>query len=145
MKKSAAGAALVAAVGFSALSAAPAAAVTLPFPDCGTAEAAGVFNIPADSPAYSPDLDSDSDGIGCENADVVYDPTIVAALVAENDMVDDELMEGDQQVEQMPAGAADTGVTPEDTTNLGAIALGGGLALALAGGGAYAVRRRNAS
>ena len=45
---------------------------------------------------------------------------------------------------KMPAGGADTGVAQETGTDTGALALGGGLALAALAGGAYVVRRRNA-
>lgn len=45
---------------------------------------------------------------------------------------------------KMPAGAADTGVSQETGTDTGALALGGGLALAALAGGAYVVRRRSA-
>ncbi|CUX68995.1 hypothetical protein BN3590_03567 [Clostridium sp. C105KSO15] len=45
MKKIATGASLIAAIGFSALSVAPAAAVTLPFPNCDTAEALSLIHI----------------------------------------------------------------------------------------------------
>jgi hypothetical protein len=48
-----------------------------------------------------------------------------------------------QQMGAMPEGGADTGVAQE-TNNLGMIALGGGLVLAAAAGGTYAVRRRAA-
>ena len=44
------------------------------------------------------------------------------------------------QMGAMPEGGADTGVAQE-TSNLGMIALGGGLVLAAAAGGTYAVRR----
>ncbi|XAS63873.1 LPXTG cell wall anchor domain-containing protein [Micrococcaceae bacterium Sec5.8] len=45
---------------------------------------------------------------------------------------------------KMPAGGADTGVTPETGTDTGALAVGGGLALVALAGGAYVVRRRTA-
>lgn len=37
-----------------------------PFPTCGAAIRAGVYNIPAGSPAYTPDQDGDADGVACE-------------------------------------------------------------------------------
>lgn len=137
MKKSAAGAALVAAVGFSALTAAPAAAVSYaPFENCDTAAAAGVYNIPASDPRFTPALDSDSDGIGCES-DVypyaglpVYDPTAPIPT--------------GPQVEQMPVGGADTGVAvaPEKpSTGIAALGLAGISALT---GGVVIARRRTA-
>lgn len=45
------------------------------------------------------------------------------------------------QMGAMPQGGADTGVAQESGSNLGMIALGGGLVLAAAAGGTYAVRR----
>jgi hypothetical protein len=48
------------------------------------------------------------------------------------------------QMAEMPYGGADTGVATESSDNAGMIALGGGLVLAAAAGGAYAVRRRAA-
>ncbi|WP_026532472.1 CHRD domain-containing protein [Arthrobacter sp. H41] len=50
----------------------------------------------------------------------------------------------ESQMGDMPAGGADTGVAQESTSNMGMIALGGGLVLAAAAGGTYVVRRRNA-
>ncbi len=49
-----------------------------------------------------------------------------------------------QQMGDMPAGGADTGVAQETGSNAGALALGGGLILAAAAGGTYMVRRNNA-
>ncbi|MHA7180801.1 hypothetical protein ACX80J_11850 [Arthrobacter sp. MDB2-24] len=46
------------------------------------------------------------------------------------------------QMGAMPNGGADTGVAQETGSNTGMIALGGGLVLAAAAGGTYAVRRR---
>jgi hypothetical protein len=46
-----------------------------------------------------------------------------------------------QQMGDMPQGGADTGVEQQTGSNLGMIALGGGLVLAAAAGGTYAVRR----
>ncbi|WP_309070954.1 hypothetical protein [Arthrobacter sp.] len=45
------------------------------------------------------------------------------------------------QMGAMPQGGADTGVEQQTGSNLGMIALGGGLVLAAAAGGTYAVRR----
>ncbi|WP_068877498.1 MULTISPECIES: excalibur calcium-binding domain-containing protein [unclassified Phenylobacterium] len=39
-----------------------------PFPSCDDAHAAGVFSIPRGSPAYSPDQDSNRNGLACEPA-----------------------------------------------------------------------------
>jgi hypothetical protein len=49
------------------------------------------------------------------------------------------------QMGTMPQGGADTGVEQQTGSNLGMIALGGGLVLAAAAGGTYAVRRANNS
>ena len=118
MKKSASGAALVAAVGFSALTAAPAMAagpaIALPFENCEIAAAQGVYNIPAGTPGYAEVLDDDLDGIACENANVVYDPIIVDGLVDGTDAdAVAELTDGTDadQVAEIPVGAANTGVT----------------------------------
>jgi len=37
-----------------------------PYPDCADAHDAGVFDIPAGSPAYTVDQDGDRDGLACE-------------------------------------------------------------------------------
>ncbi|WP_081744530.1 excalibur calcium-binding domain-containing protein [Arthrobacter sp. H14] len=150
MNKSTAGLALAAAVGFSALSATPAMAATaLPFENCTAAANAGVFNIPAASPAYGTHLDRDRDGFGCDAAGTApFDPSIVADIVAENtppaDDVDvaPEVPENDQ-MDEVPVGGVDTGVVQESGNNVGALALGGGFILAAAAGGTYMVRRRN--
>ena len=146
MKKIATGATLIAAVGFSALSVAPAAAVTLPFPNCDTAEAAGVYNIPASSAAYGTHLDRDGDGFGCDATTNPYNQGIVDQIVAANTVVSDTVppVAENPQMEQMPVGGAETGVAQESTNNTSALALGGGLALMAAAGGTYVVRRRTA-
>ena len=146
MKKIATGATLIAAVGFSALSVAPAAAVTLPFPNCDTAEAAGVYNIPASSAAYGTHLDRDGDGFGCDATTNPYNQEIVDQIVAGNTGVSDTVppVVDSPQMEQMPVGGAETGVAQESTHNTSALALGGGMALMAAAGGTYVVRRRNA-
>jgi hypothetical protein len=48
------------------------------------------------------------------------------------------------QMGAMPAGGADTGVATESSNSTGMLALGGGLVLAAAAGGTFAVRRRAA-
>ncbi|MBG6218136.1 hypothetical protein IWX75_002615 [Arthrobacter sp. CAN_A6] len=48
-----------------------------------------------------------------------------------------------QQMGAVPRGGADTGVTDAGEINLGMIALGGGVVLAAAAGGAFMDRRRN--
>ena len=45
---------------------APSPDLTRPFPNCAAAHAAGVYDIPAGSPAYSPRQDGDGDGFACE-------------------------------------------------------------------------------
>ena len=137
---------MIAAIGFSALSVAPAAAVTLPFPNCDTAEAAGVYNIPASSAAYGTHLDRDGDGFGCDATTNPYNQGIVDQIVAANTVVSDTVppVAENPQMEQMPVGGAETGVTQESTNNTSALALGGGLALMAAAGGTYVVRRRTA-
>jgi len=37
-----------------------------PFPDCADAHAAGIYDIPAGSPAYSIDQDPNRNGLACE-------------------------------------------------------------------------------
>lgn len=138
MKKSTAGLSLAAVVGLSALTATPAAAVTLPFPNCDAAAAVGVYNIPAGTPGYGLHLDRDRDGRGCDAPGTpAYDPSIVARLTAAPPAVP-------PQVPNMPVGGADTGVEQETTDNTGVVALGGGFVLA-AIGGVFLVRRRNAA
>lgn len=132
MKKTTAGLAVAAAAGFVALSATPASAVSLPFQNCGEAASVGVYNIPIGTPGYAPRLDRDNDGFGCDAAGTpAYDATIVAGLMG-------------NQVTEMPMGGANTGVEVTTTDNTAALALGGGLVLALAAGGTYVVRRRAA-
>ncbi|WP_246263107.1 excalibur calcium-binding domain-containing protein [Arthrobacter mobilis] len=132
MKKSTAVFSLAAAAGLAALPATPALAVTPAYPNCDAAAAVGVYNIPAGAPGYGAHLDSDSDGIGCENGSVAYRPAPAAPVEA-------------PQVGQVPVGGADTGITQDGRGDLGALALGGGLVLATAAGGTYLVRRRNAA
>lgn len=133
MRRSVAGAALVAAVGCSALTAAPASALSFPlFENCDAAAAAGVYNIPAGDPRYTPELDSDADGIGCENPDYAYVPLPPVGDVPTA-----------PQIEQMPVGGADTGVAvaPESSTaGIAALGLGG---LAAAAGAVVIARRRS--
>jgi Excalibur calcium-binding domain len=125
MKKSSSVLTVAAVIGLSALSAAPASAVTPAFPNCPAAAAVGVYNIPVGAPGYGPHLDSDNDGIGCEKAGVAYAPAQTT-----------------QQVRRVPVGGANTGVAQE-TNGMGVLALGGGLVLAAAGG-TFVVRRRAA-
>jgi MYXO-CTERM domain-containing protein len=133
MRTRAATAALLAAVGCSALTAAPASALSFPlFETCEAAAAAGVYNIPTGDPRYTAALDSDADGIACENPDYAYVPLPPVGDVPT-----------DPQVEQMPVGGADTGVTPTpENSGTGTAALG--LAGLVAAGGVVIARRRSA-
>lgn len=129
MKKSTAVLALSAVVGLSVVSVSPAMAVTGAYPNCAAAAAEGVYNIPAGAPGYGAHLDSDSDGIGCENANFAYRPAQPVAVPG-------------QQVAQMPIGGAATGVSQESGWGDTALVLGGGLVLMAAAGGTYVLRRR---
>lgn len=115
MRRSVAGSALIAAVGFSALTATPASALSFPlFENCDAAAGAGVYNIPVGDPRYTPELDSDADGVACENADYAYVPLPPVGDVPT-----------DPQIEQMPVGGADTGVAmAPEKSNTGIVALG---------------------
>ncbi|MGQ1797364.1 excalibur calcium-binding domain-containing protein [Kocuria oceani] len=156
MRKSAASAALITAVGLSALTTAPATAAILPFPNCDAAAAAGVYNIPTASPAYAPALDSDSDGVGCESDIYAYDTAKVAEIVATQQQLEGlpphtgivagpggtGLQEA-PQIEQVPVGGADTGVAVDTAEGNGATAVTGGLALTVAlAAGVLLLRRR---
>ena len=134
MKKKTAVLSLATVVGFSILSATPAMATTMgAYENCSAAAAQGVYNIPAGSPGYGEHLDSDLDGVGCENSSAAPAPAPAPAPV-----------DNTQQVTQMPVGGADTGVPAENPADISAIALTGGLVLAAAGGGTYLLRRRAA-
>ncbi|MEX5303124.1 excalibur calcium-binding domain-containing protein [Kocuria sabuli] len=154
MRRSAARAALITAVGFSALTVTPATAAALPFPNCDAAAAAGVHNIPATSPAYAPALDRDADSVGCESDIYPYDAAKVAEIVATQQGLQElppgtGIVAGPEgtgleevpQIEQVPVGGADTGVAVEPAAGDGAAAVAGGLVL-VAAGGALLVRRR---
>lgn len=145
MKKSTAGLAVAAAAGFVALSATPASAVSLPFQNCTEAASVGVYNIPIGTPGYAPRLDADSDGFGCDAAGTpAYDASIVVGLMGTAQPTPVPAPPMGDQVTQMPTGGAATGVEVTQTDNTAALALGGGLVLALAAGGTYVVRRRAA-
>ena len=169
MKKITAGLTFAAVVGLSALSATPATAATLPFPNCAAAAAVGVYHIPASSPAYGAHLDRDNDGVGCDSDPTkAYDASIVAGLVAApvatvapTTPVAPKATVAPKapavtkapaatkapvtkQIVRVPVGGADTGVATKGTDNSAALALGGGLVLAAAAAGTFVVRRRNA-
>lgn len=148
MKKMTAGAALAAAIGFSALTAAPAMAV--PYVNCSAAAADGVYNIQVGDSRYGEHLDSDLDGVGCENANSGLTPV---DTVDNDTTTDDDVttpvapvapVAEQPQIAEMPAGAVDAGVTVEESTNTGALALAGGLVVAGAAGTTVVMRRRNA-
>lgn len=144
MKKTTAGAALAAAIGLSALTATPAMAV--PYVNCDAAEAAGVYNIQKGDSRYGEHLDSDLDGVGCENSS--YGLTPVDTVVGEpttDDVVTTPVapVAEQPQIAEMPAGAVDAGVTAEESSNTGIVTFAGALALAGAAGATVVVRRRN--
>ena len=152
MKKVTAGLTFAAVVGLSALSATPATAATLPFPNCDAAAAVGVYHIPAGTPGYGVHLDRDRDGVGCDSDPTrAYDASIVAGLVAApvataapKAPVATKAPVTTKQIVRVPVGGADTGVTTKGTDNTALLALGGGLVLAAAAAGTFVVRRRNA-
>lgn len=127
MKKKTSILAVAAVVGLSALTATPANATIGAYPNCDAAAAAGVFNIPIGSPGYGPHLDSDNDGIGCENSAA---PQASAQNQAPSQA----------QVARKPVGAAPTGVQQETNDLAGFLALGG--LVAAAATGTVIVRRR---
>ena len=142
MKKSTASITLAAVAGLTALTASP--AMAAPFQNCGQAEAAGVFNIPVGNPAYSPDLDSDSDGVACENGNVAFRPDLVpAGDVTVTPTPAPAPAPAPGQVAKMPVGGAATGVAQDTSDNTAVMALGAGFVLAAVAGGAFVVRRRS--
>ncbi len=153
MKKTTAGLTLAAVTGLGTLTATPALASGPggdghwppppppppgPYANCDEAAAEGVYNVPREHPRYGAHLDDDNDGIGCEDASMPM-ATVPAAqghMEADGTWVQ-------AQVDRMPAGGANTGITQEpEESNAGVLALGGGLVLAAAAGGTYMVRRR---
>ncbi|MFI7494139.1 excalibur calcium-binding domain-containing protein [Kocuria sp. M4R2S49] len=166
MKNSAAGVAAAAAIGLTALTAAPAAAAPgdpMVFTDCATAAGYGVHNIPVGSVSYSASLvDDDGDGIVCESAEWAYDPTRIPVENASggytHTIVDwipgagpgPDAQPGEvpgidpyTQVGEVPMGGADTGAAVDTGAGTSGLAAAGVLALAAAGA-AVAVRRRSA-
>ena len=136
MNKRTAGLALAAVTGFSILSATPALAVTGPYPNCDAAAADGVYNIPQSDPRYAPGLDRDKDGIACENPETDPSPTPTTPT-------NPPMPTTPPQMTHVPGGGVDAGVVTEKGTNPGSLALAGGLILAAAGAGTYAIRRRS--
>ena len=86
MKKIAAGAAVLAAAGFTGLSMAPAMAV--PYANCSAAAADGVYNIQAGDSRYGAHLDRDLDGVGCENSDYGLTPVDTTPGTVSPEVVD---------------------------------------------------------
>ena len=115
------------------------------FDNCSQAASFGVYNIPVGSPGYGPHLDSDLDGIGCENGNYVYDSSLVPVETApgeyQHEIVDRVPAGGYDQVAQVPVGGADTGVIVEESSSVSGLALGG-MALVAAAGATFMVRRR---
>ena len=136
MRRIVAGTTVTAVVGFSLLTASPASALSFPtFENCDAAAAAGIYNIPSSDPRYLPELDSNGNGIACENPDHAFVPLPPMPTMGATPGPD-------SQVAQLPVGGADTGV-PVTREASG----GGNAALALAGAAALAagvvtVRRR---
>jgi hypothetical protein len=136
MNKTVAGAALIGGLGLSALAGAPASALSFPlFESCEAAAGAGVYNIPVEDPRYTAALDTDSDGIACENSAYAYVP-----LPPVGDVPIGEV----PQIEQVPVGGADTGVAVPAEQDVSATVAVGAAALAAVAGGAVLVRRRSA-
>ncbi|WP_354262151.1 excalibur calcium-binding domain-containing protein [Arthrobacter sp. OAP107] len=115
------------------MTAAPANATTVSFPNCDAAAAAGFVNIPAGAPGYAPRLDRDNDGIACERAAAGSGTTQVAPAPAVGNQVP-------AQVVQMPVGGAETGVAQPVNNGTEFLAIGGLAVAALAG--SMIVRRR---
>ena len=148
MKKRTAGLALAAVTGLSALSATPALAVTAgPYENCTAAAADGVYNIQRGDYRYAEALDNGGvDGIGCEDDSKPLTEIVVAPPMPTPPPTQEPTtppMPTDQMSGGMPRGGVDAGVTPDQGSDLGSVALAGGLVLAAAGAGAYVVRRRS--
>ncbi|MCC9205532.1 excalibur calcium-binding domain-containing protein [Arthrobacter sp. zg-Y769] len=150
MKKTAAGLALTALTGFGLLSATPALAAQPPVPpgpplppyaNCTEAASENVYNIPSTHPRYGAHLDNDMDGIGCEDSSRPM-PQPQGHLDSNGQWTPSYVEQMPAQVGRVPAGGANTGITQEpEESNAGALALGGGLVLAMAAGGTFVVRR----
>lgn len=104
------------------------------FDNCSDAAAAGAFNIPSTDPRYGTHLDSDLDGIGCENKD---------AAPAADVTVDGALTTGNVQASTYtPASSSELAYTGAADW---ALPLGGGIAgIGALLFGASKLRRRNA-
>lgn len=112
---------------------------TAVFDNCTEARAAGRVNIPAGDPAYGLHLDADRDGFGCD-ADGTDDGVQYQEII---DWVPADWADGGQgydQVGQVPAGGADTGVEGESAVP--GLVLAGGLTVMAAAGATVVARRR---
>ena len=112
---------------------------TAVFDNCTEARAAGRVNIPAGDPAYGLHLDADRDGFGCD-ADGTDDGVQHQEII---DWVPADWADGGQgydQVGQVPAGGADTGVEGESAVP--GLVLAGGLTVMAAAGATVVARRR---
>lgn len=108
------------------------------FANCTEARAAGAVNIPAGDPRYGLHLDRDRDGFGCDASgddDGVRADGVVVVPRGGNTGTDQY-----DQMGRVPVGGADTGVTAQEDTTEGGLALGG--AALAAAGAAVAARRR---
>lgn len=112
------------------------------YDNCTDARAAGAVNIPAGAPGYGTHLDRDLDGIGCETdgAGNITDDGQGGGVV-DPVPADDQVGWDGSQVEQMPAGGADTGV-PVEKSAMGSQQVGlSALALAAFTGSFLLLRR----
>lgn len=151
MKRSLAGATAAAVLGLSVITMSPATAA--PFENCTAAENAGRTNIPVGDPQYGEHLDSDLDGIGCEDGgsvpttDVVDTPDVVQPPVAEpNTPSDTQIGPPPADTTVVDAPPVNTGLNVDggvEETRTGAYALGAAGIAALAAAG-FGLRRRSA-
>lgn len=151
MKKTASGIALAAVLGLSVMSATPAMAVVGAYESCGAAAPDGVYNIPVGAPGYGPHLDSDGDGVGCENADIAYVAAPEAPVITIDETVGTEggvtletrvESQPQAQVVQVPVGAPATGVAQEEG-NTGLLFAAGAALITVVGASAAFRRKAN--
>ncbi|WP_246165211.1 excalibur calcium-binding domain-containing protein [Arthrobacter yangruifuii] len=150
MKKTTAGLTLTAVTGFGLLTVSPAFAaepagpsVSIPaYATCAEARAAGRTNIPFGDPEFTPGLDGDGDGIGCDDPSRPM-PQPQGHMDSNGTWTPTQVDQMPAQVGRMPNGGANTGIAQEpEGSNAGALALGGGLVLVAAAGGTFVIRRR---
>lgn len=149
MKKTAAGFALAAVLGFSVVSAAPAMALTPTgaYENCDEAAANGASHIPASDPRYGTHLDRDGDGVGCDAgaAPVAANPVAPVAPGVVDTTAPVEGAVPAPQIVQVPVGAPATGISQESNTDsLGSLLAAGGVLVAVAGA-SVAARRKSAN